>query len=370
MECKPHLIERYCQSTKRTYKSSAKIKALAKSCKVPYSGWIYPFHNLWKDKYTCIRLITKKPESVDYIPVSAQMHSYLEDILEFKARSDLKPLIQYTGFAEAGIYGLLYLLQRNRNACALFPRLTELVGLLLNSKAQSLDMIYIPWELAGLYWVSEEPGRSFEMRRFNEEAYVQQARSCSQRFMLTLLTLHSPGPALHANILLYDQDTHILERFDPYEVYTENIDQERLDLELQRIYARIDPQFQELISPPNLDAFDKFGLQLQQMAERKQVEGLDPRGFCQPWTFLYAQTRLSFPDQIPESIPHLFKQWVNIRAKSLTAFIRNYSKFLLQTSEVIYSEGIREDLLSEFADPRVGLMGLCLQRLEQQFTTT
>jgi hypothetical protein len=355
--CTPHYIERYCQSTKRRYSQSAKIKELARACNIPYTGWI---SNIGRDRLTCSRLITYKPPNVDYIPISSHIHNFLVHIIGMpETKSSLD---KYAGYPEAGILGLLYLIQINRNVCAIFPALSELTTLVLNATDKTLENIKIPWEMAGLYWKWNHVENKFKFHRFSEEIYKRDARACKHRFILSLLTLHTKTHHGHANIIIYDKETHILERFDPYEVYAENIDSENLDLQLQDLYKQIDPQFLEYIAPPNIHFFEKFGLQLEQKSET-----LDPTGFCQPWTFIYAQLRISFPYLVPETIPRLLKQWVREQNQQLTILIRNYSQFLMETSQVIFVNGIKNNFLNNYTDPRVGYMGLCLKQLSQQF---
>ena len=159
--------------------------------------------------------------------------------------------------------------------------------------------------------------------------------------------------------------THILERFDPYEVFVEDVDIESLDEYLQILFQRIDPDFIDLISPPNISYLKRTpGLQLQQQNEGEETE-MDPGGFCQPWTFIYAQIRLSYPNQNPKKVPDTIKKWVAASPKSLTSFIRSYSYFLLQQSEIIFSDAINHTELSRFKDPRVLVLMLIIQRMPQ-----
>ena len=168
----------------------------------------------------------------------------------------------------------------------------------------------------------------------------------------------------HANILLYDKVTHIAERFEPYQAFPSNLGMESFDLALEALFMRIDPDFEEFIGPPNIDFFRKVGLQLQQEQEG-ELTTLDPVGFCQPWTFLYADTRLSFPDQQPESIPDLYKTWVADQNMTLTAFIRNYAESLYQTSRTVFRRYLEDDHseISNIQDPESRLFAIALKQL-------
>jgi len=357
--CTPYYIERYCQSTKRKYSQSKKIKELAEACKVPYRGWLHPISTLGQDRVTCSRLISLKPDHIDYIPISKPVQNFLSNIMGMEAKGSLE---NYTGYPEAGIFGILYLLQTNRYVCPIFPAIQELVTIILGHKNSALDEVYIPWEMAGLYWRWDESIKRYEFQNFLRSQYIRTAQKCRDRFLLSLLTLHTKKGYVHANIIIYDKKTHTLERFDPYEVFTENVQDERLDLQLQELFIEIDPQFSEYVAPPDISFFEKFGLQLEQKSEH-----LDPLGYCQPWTFIYAQLRLSYPNIVPECIPQILKQFVRAQNNHLTTFIRNYSHFLMQNSGLVYIEGVYDNFLGQYRDPRVGYIGLCLQRLAQQF---
>lgn len=361
MSCSRARIEQYCQGTKKKRSRSKQIKDLAKRCQVPYKGWLF---QLGADDLTCMRLITIKGESLDYIPVSSQLNSFLSQFLDTNIKDSKETLYNFTGFPEAGIYSIMYLNTHYPDLCPLIPDTDALIQFLLSKTDVNLEDFDIPWSHIGLHWRGLEGIEDFRMVDFDRKSYIKQAQACTERFVISLLTLDT-DVSMHANIILYDREMHILERFDPYEIYTEYIDQDRLDRFLEDLFLSIDPDFHDFYSPPKLE-IRLDTLQLEQLREGEQVAELDPDGFCQPWTFLYMHIRLSFPMQDPLTIPKLLKEWARSNNTSLTNFIRHYSHFLLQQSEVIFSDVLSQvETAYDFQDRRIFVLAKTLERLPQ-----
>lgn len=368
MACRQEEIDRYCGSN-QLIRRSDQIAKLGTDCKTGYYGWldIWPFKYIQRDSYTCSRLLSLKPENVDYVPVDKQLKRFLNDIVGL-------PHVEFTnyeGFVESGLYALLYLLRRNQSECIILSNFGNLVTNILETPTMKLREIN--WSDIGLQWYWQDGEYQLQFPGTVTEAnYINAIQNCvtqKSRFIINLITLvHRHTQMHHANILLYDSHTHILERFEPYQVQLTGYNLHKFDERLQNIYQKADPDFFDFIGPPDVNFFLRHGIQQIQEEEGEQKYAgqilLDPEGFCQPWTILYADIRMSFPDQAPESIPTLLKQWVKTKNISLTTFIRNYSEHLYQINETIYQRYIRQNhKFVRFQDKRVVTFGLIIQQL-------
>jgi len=132
----------------------------------------------------------------------------------------------------------------------------------------------------------------------------------------------------HANMLLYDRNTNILERFDSafgsevatQKSHTEN--QSYLDDSLERF-------FRQTFAMEYLSPLDWCPSSIQSSQERElskgNVEGkID--GFCQAWAFWYADLRLSNPDFTRDQVIELAMAKLKKRRETLTEYIISYAK--------------------------------------------
>jgi len=245
---------------------------------------------------------------------------------------DLKRLPQtqqtaFRGWAENAILAVMYLLERNRNQCYVITG--------LRNRLQTLSSATFRFEDVGLYWKKHASTRFQLVYPGNSKKdYICHIKTCAKerkdaRFIVTILNIAIPdSDGLHANILMYDKELGLLERFDPYDVSTET---GNLDAELEDLYrTHVDPDI-EYIFPPDLSFFSTPGIQFLQEGEpewKERDQRKYPAGFCMPFTILYADTRMSFPDQTPESITEVFRLFVEKERTTLTDFMRHYSDFI------------------------------------------
>ena len=141
----------------------------------------------------------------------------------------------------------------------------------------------------------------------------------------------------HANILIFDFESNIVERFEPYGYISTFTDLE------ESVSNGFNKKFAEIIKSL------KLGLQFNdnknlvkkgpQLLEENQVErhkstlenNNDPEGFCGAWSLWYADLRLTNLKKQPKEL--LVSAMSIIEEKSglkFREFIRNYSKFLVK----------------------------------------
>jgi hypothetical protein len=225
-------------------------------------------------------------------------------------------ITKFRGYPEAAVANLMYLIQRNKHECVALANFDKFVKRIKQGKP-------LTWTDVGFVWKKSKirfPGGS-------KESYTKSIHKCTQkvenRFILNILTIVT-DKFMHANIILFDQIAKTVERFDPYE---ENVTKDMTEFDNQL----------ELFFNENVTKLNKYyrpehtgvrGIQLQQEEEKNTKHIMDPVGFCNPWTILYAETRLTYPEQDPRVITNLYKSQTKLAKITLTAFIRNYADYL------------------------------------------
>lgn len=355
--CIPENIAQQCGSTKKKL-----VVSDASNCNIGY--WkTWPFSYLNSSSSICDEFFRLYPEYALQITIDQRLEEFISNILK---RPDIT-FTKYEGYVQYAFLGLMFLMQRNPNECVIMSNLDQTIQRIWNMKDESFD--FIDWSDIGLVWEPHVISKRFRLHYPGGKSnYIRAAQECnskkSGRFMLTILTLVNANGDYHANIILYDRETHELERFDPYQTSHHSFFTDILDTKLEKTFRIIDPLFCTHIQSPDPDFFRKQGLQLRSEMEHTH-NTKDPIGFCQPWTILYADTRLSFPSQDPKTIVRYFEKIIRKeKDSSLTMFIRKYAESMHEMNQRIileYETRIQE--MSMFADPRVPLLYLFLDRL-------
>lgn len=225
----------------------------------------------------------------------------------------------FAGYGEIIDGGLTYLLYKHNNGC-----------ILLDNSSANPEMRYKNGEI--------------EIKNGFFGRFISCLRG-EKRFVLWRLTLVSPNnKQAHANLMMYDKDTRIVERFDPHGLSNVDwISDRRIDYEIQKKLSYI----QELhiagsITPPEICP---IGPQSLENFVRDTLPS-DPGGFCGAWALWYADLRLSNPDiprpdivllaikNIEEDI--IMDEYNNM---SFTSFIRNYAEFIYRITKIFQRYG-------------------------------
>lgn len=151
------------------------------------------------------------------------------------------------------------------------------------------------------------------------------------RFILFKLTIISTDTSTHANIILFDKETGIMERFEPYG-------------DVPFITEKIDDVIKNYMGDILKDYLQIMGLKFTYLSPKDYVNNIsfqsisddgniyvkklgDPEGYCLAWTFWYIEMRLSNPNVHPQQLVN--NSIKNISEKyAFIDFIRNYSKSL------------------------------------------
>jgi len=156
------------------------------------------------------------------------------------------------------------------------------------------------------------------------------------RFVFFKLTLILPEGGTHANVVIFDKKSGILERFDPYGDVP-YLDVEGLDVFVKEEIGKIFSDFlgdRKMIYLNPRDLFGGIGFQVISNDGYVGVKKLgDPSGFCLAWIFWYLEMRVNNANIHPTKlIRYAIRKIVNnMDSKEDTIFIdfiRNYAAYL------------------------------------------
>ena len=148
------------------------------------------------------------------------------------------------------------------------------------------------------------------------------------RYIFIKLTLIPSLNNTHANILVYDKITNVLERFEPYGLIP-YLDGDNLNKFIEKIGKEcIDPNV-KYMKPIDMDNI--VGPQVISNDSNYNIKKSgDPNGYCLAWTFWFLEMRINNPDT---TVSELMKNTIGTIVKSnstdgeklFISFIRNYA---------------------------------------------
>ena len=262
--------------------------------------------------------------------------SYLKSISTPPPVTTVPSFDVYVPDGRHALLAAIYLIRRHPSDCLI----VSAIKAILPHPTADVD-----YQDAGLIWGPGERSRFYLSYPDTRKSYIKACRACKKkaRFIVTISTLTSGNDDGHANMLIYDTKVCQLERFDPYHKSPTRYDPVGLDNQLASLYRHIDDDFEGLVTPPGhqfimdkgfqgllaglgIKSSKPWSIQRTQELERKYNRKLDPIGYCQPWSMLYTDLRLSFPDLKPSEIMQVLRS--KARLHSYTEFIRRYAQFL------------------------------------------
>lgn len=293
---------------------------------------------------TCVRLFAK--DTAPEISVDEQMRFFLDTLTQGKI---FRRVRKFRGEMIDCLFAIVYLMQRFPDTC-----------MQLDSVRRAIQEPRLDWSMFSVYWRYSTLLQRYRLHVPESSThthttlttttaptttttttttapttttFLQEINQClrQHRFFFSLLVMQSHKPpftTLHANALCYDKQTGLLERFEPFQGRIEEYATDQLDQELTKYFRRLHG-FRRVLVPPPVPAEDRNGLQHRAQNELEREPG-DPTQFCLPWSVMYAETRLRFPNQDPDSIPELIRHWAEQHHQSLSVVIRNYTYELEQ----------------------------------------
>jgi hypothetical protein len=188
----------------------------------------------------------------------------------------------------------------------------------------------------------------------------------SKRFIYIRLSIMVDPRFNHANVILFDKKTGILERFEPYGNLSiiDGMDDYHLDNFIEeRISSIVKPYLDkhklklEYISPSSYNN----GISFQTVSDEDSIslkKHGDPMGYCLAWSLWYLEMRLSNPDVHPltlidESLKLIINRQKNtVKLSTFIDFIRNYTtKIENEKNKLLLSIGFNQNSLYNIIGP-------------------
>ena len=139
----------------------------------------------------------------------------------------------------------------------------------------------------------------------------------------------------HANILIFDFEKKIVERFEPYGfISTFSKEEETVSLafneEFTKLLKKLDPSLKYIDQSVLLRKGPQYLEENQIKKYRLLSNSSDPEGFCGAWSLWYADLRLSNPEKEQRELIEIAIESITDKKMKLRQFIRNYSVFLVK----------------------------------------
>jgi hypothetical protein len=153
--------------------------------------------------------------------------------------------------------------------------------------------------------------------------------------------------SVHINILIYDSKKNSMERFEPYGVNEKQY--LSLDDDVKELFEEVfgDKFIKDYYKPFQLYPSRGFQKIQENETEWFNRSEKDPWGFCYAWSLWYADLRLSNPDKNQKNLIEDTLHELEIKPRSLTAFIRNYFMFIQKLGEDIQRSPNRKKTLKK-----------------------
>lgn len=223
----------------------------------------------------------------------------------------------FNGTFERQLVGMAYLAGKHRDKCCVYhPDKNKFLD---SFSALKASMVLIVCDAQGNQTLSIP------------DDLKQQITSCNKHFFFILLGIIDQRINQgHQNLLIYDVETKIIERFEPNgrAFYNTNksscFDSERIDNLIQKWLEEMD---EHIIYVPPLDYCPAEPVFQSKEAQEEQALPADPIGFCVAWSLWYADVRLANPKSSRADIIKRGSEFLKTRGQ-LRSFIRNYANYI------------------------------------------
>jgi hypothetical protein len=335
----------------RACKAGGDYVSVANACNVSSTGPVNigPLAKLGARTFTCSRLFgisLKEQGERLFDSLDAKMSAFLSLVLNLK-KKPTEDLELFEGEMVDGIFALIYLLQKpaisSRTCMILKPLSTAIQNYQKFNTVVKWTDFCVSWQ-----WSFKTDSFKLTVPGNNINTYLNTVSKClsQKRFFVSLLCLlarprtNDDGQVLlfgHANVILFDGETGLLSRFDPYESASRKFDTRGLDKALASTFSAL-PGFKRFEGPPDLSAKERQGLQTRAEADIAERRVTDPLGFCLPWSILYLEARITSPLQNPDSIPQILDIWAQKHKTSLTKVIRGFTATIEKLRKNVHEE--------------------------------
>jgi glutaredoxin len=246
----------------------------------------------------------------------------------------LKPKIvektSFKGNPWEDLVSMLYLLHRHPEDCVAIPK-DLLTG---SGKITKKGFNVKSFNDTSLYWNAIENIFYIPLGLWDA---VKDCLKKKARFIAMPLGINGLSqqglPSSHANFLIYNRETKVLERFEPHGnpmsnfLNIPNFEKKLADLFNNNVYKDM---IKEVYAP--LSFCPSLNVQTIQVYEREKKLG-DAGGFCVAWSAWYADIRMSNPKKSRSEVVSIGIEKLRKNPYSFTQFIRSYASFLTNVGE-------------------------------------
>jgi hypothetical protein len=205
-------------------------------------------------------------------------------------------------FMSTVLFSIIYtIIVLNRYSALCIPRDIKLHEDVFKRKDATLNELLKTYNTFGVFLPSVVLWKN-KNDYFIHPSLSSMLKKCSARFIMIKISLIPFSNSTHANVLIIDTKSGIVDRFDPYGYYPV-LDTNILDDILEEIitttfsttnikYLRYDNVAQSIVGVQTISQDDNI----------KYKKASDPVGYCLAWVFWYVELRMSNPDVHPRKL--------------------------------------------------------------------
>ncbi len=171
-------------------------------------------------------------------------------------------------------------------------------------------------------------------------------KNCKKRFFAIPLSMEYPDSGPHFNILVGDNKTKIIERFEPYGAYVDEKVHESFDKDLKKFLEKNNLDFgyknpDEFCPASGFQELEENNIQKKKASVRKN----DYRGYCGMWSMWFIEMKIRNPDlpsdKLLKKALKEMRRLKNNKSEEFTyrRFVRNYKDHIIETRTEIMKEG-------------------------------
>lgn len=234
-------------------------------------------------------------------------------------------ITNFSGTPWYNLVAMLYLLIKHDNDCIVLPYMSKSEKF-TKKEAEKFRKKKQHHENISLRWIKSDKVISVPKDFWKK---LKECDDITKRFIVFPFgyTYIDGG---HANYIVYDKYTRIMERFEPHGIIIDNI----LDEKIVKLFIdNMGADFIKTYLRP-LDFCPYLGFQNIEVLEGKK-QYMDPGGFCAAWSAWYADLRLTNPQLGRKEVIELAMNKMQKSPKYFTKYIRNYAEFLVSISNIL-----------------------------------
>ncbi len=162
----------------------------------------------------------------------------------------------------------------------------------------------------------------------NEESFWESVNDwCETRFAVVPLFLYSTTErARHFNFLFFDRDEKTVDRYEPYGLKHEQVQEHYKDIDFEKDFSKHCKNHGYTFKNSN-EYCPRIGAQAREMLQKEYEHAGDPEGFCVFWSIWFADRRMKYSQMDSKKIMEKMMDQLN-NISNLKKFIRDFANFI------------------------------------------